>query len=67
MGVLCQSSDPLEIESCHEYEADCGAFVLYSYEEKYVCCRLEMIYPIVLHKYYPLVNALLGFRTEMQT
>lgn len=48
-------------------EADCGAFVLYLYEEKYVHYRLEVIYPIVLHQYYPLVNALLGFRTEMQT
>lgn len=46
-------------------ETNCGAFVLYLYGEKYTRCRLEVIYPFVLHKYYPLVDALLGFGTEM--
>lgn len=37
---------------------------LYLYGKEYTHCRLEVIYRFALHKYYPLVNALLGFRTE---
>lgn len=46
-------------------EAVCGAFVLYLWG-KYTHCRQEVIHLSVLHK-HPLVNALLGFRTETRT
>lgn len=32
--------------------------------EEYTHCKLEVIYLFVLHKYYPLVNALLGLGLE---
>ena len=46
-------------------EAVCGAFVLYLWG-KHTHCRRDVIYLSVLHK-HPLVNALLGFRTETRT
>ena len=46
-------------------DAVCGAFVLYLWG-KHTHCRRDVIYLSVLHK-HPLVNALLGFRTETRT
>lgn len=47
------------IMACFSIDACCGAFVLYLCDEKSAHCRLEVIYPFVLHKYYQLVDVLL--------
>lgn len=47
-------------------EAACG-FCFIFVGEKYTHCRPDMIYLFVLHKHYPLANALLDFGTETRT
>lgn len=47
--------------SCFSVDAGYDAFVLYLCGEKCAHCRLEVIYPFVLHKYYHLVDVLLGY------